>query len=136
MSRRRHDHRIADADQTILQHIRSQTAASFDGFVKAWRNQPFEIFAWSAEPNAEQQRAADGELSTDQGIQIDAAGDEVAAAFSVGEVEAVFGGKSIDRLGGDDRYCSSTARPAGEAAAAVEIAITFDPAMGEETCAA
>jgi hypothetical protein len=123
---------LALVDLAAAEDVGAETTAALDGFVQAGGDQAFEVHAWGAEAVTDQDYVVDGEAFVDQGVEIDAAGDEISAVFAAGEIEVMFGGDGLDRFSGDERDGAPAAGPFGEAALAFEVSVAFEALAGDD----
>src|SRR5689334_17697165 len=70
---------VPDGDRAALQDVRTQAAAVDERPQDPRARQAFEVRARLGEPPADARHRADGEATADQLVEVDAAGDDVAA---------------------------------------------------------
>ena len=102
--RRRVVHRLdgrAGGDDAVGEDVRTQAAAVDQPAQYAAGGQAFEVDARLAQALAEALHVPYAEAAPDQGVQVDAPGDQVAAGLGVGELDAAAAGKGVERLGLD-----------------------------------
>src|SRR3954454_23844751 len=117
-------HTISDPDPARRQHVGAQPAAVDQVAEDARVGEALEVRARLAEAAADALGLADAEAPADERVEVDAAGDDVAARLGGREAELV------DDLGLDQRQVVAVGVGVGERALVLEVAVALEAAAG------
>jgi hypothetical protein len=92
---------VPQTNLAIGQDIGPQSALVHQTGDHAWPGQTLQVHAWLAEALAERTDGPDCELPSDQSVEGDALGHDIAPGLGGGEVRAIGEGHAIEHLGLD-----------------------------------
>ena len=119
----RHD-LVADADRAVGQDVRAQPAAMDEVAEDPRVGEALELGAGLAQAAADALGLSDAEAAADERVEVDAAGDDVAAGLGGRQAELV------DDLGLDQRQVVAVGVRVGEGAGGLVVAVADEPAAG------
>src|SRR5438067_2407743 len=102
-------HFVADPDLTILEHVGSQAASVQERIDERLADQLFEILAWLAQAHALAEQTADAEAVSDQRVQRDSTGGQVASNFTWLQRDSQAVAQVLQHFGFDERQGTASA---------------------------
>src|SRR6267143_2404863 len=116
---------VADANLPVLEHVGAQPAAVRERIEQRLGDDAFEIPAWLAQALPLAENAADEEAKSDQRVQRDAAGSDIAARLARSQRDSQAFAQGFEYLGFDESEGAASARRAGEVTPPRRIPVAF-----------
>src|SRR6267143_4545306 len=116
---------VADANLPVLEHVCAQPAAVRERVEQRFGDDAFEIPAWLAQALPLAEDAADAEATSDQRVQRDAAGGDIAAGLARPQRDSQALAHGFEHLGFDESESAASAWHAGEVTPPRRIPVAF-----------